>query len=237
VSEQPGKPDEPYNNLKTLPLPGVIERGTLEANYNSMAGKSLERITALSDGIFAVAMTLLALEIRVPAIEPIHTEEELWSAIVTLSPHIMTYFMSFLTLGIFWVGQQAQLNLITRSNRNFTWIHLIFLMAVTLMPFSTSLLAEFITFRLALVVYWLNILLLGAILFGSWRYARRAGLLKEAVTPEIDAATQRRILVAQALYAFGALLCIFNTYVSIAVIVIVQLNYVIAPKIRGLYRL
>ncbi len=93
--------------------------------------------------------------------------------------------MSFMTLGIFWVGQQTQLNQLARSNRNLTWIHLIFLLAVSLTPFSTALLSAFITYRLALVVYWLNIFLLGAVLFVSWRYAQRAGLLKDETTDGI----------------------------------------------------
>jgi uncharacterized membrane protein len=137
--------------------------------------------------------------------------------------------MSFLTLGIFWVGQQTQLNFLARGDRNVTWIHLAFLLLVTLIPFSTGLLAEFITYRIALVAYWLNILLLGAVLFAGWRYASRAGLVKEAVPAALRAATDRRILVAQALYAFGALLCVLSTYASIAFIVLVQLNYAIAP--------
>lgn len=145
--------------------------------------------------------------------------------------------MSFMTLGIFWVGQQTQLNQLARSNRNLTWIHLIFLLAVSLTPFSTALLSAFITYRLALVVYWLNIFLLGAVLFVSWRYAQRAGLLKDETTEELRSATERRIVIAQALYAFGALLCVVNTYASIVFIVLVQLNYVIAPRIRLLYRL
>jgi len=111
------------------------------------------------------------------------------------------------------------------------------LLAVSLTPFSTALLAAFITYRLALVVYWLNIFLLGAVLFVSWRYAQRSGLLKDETTEEMRSATERRIVIAQALYAFGALLCVVNTYVSIVFIVLVQLNYVIAPRFRLLYRL
>jgi uncharacterized membrane protein len=105
------------------------------------------------------------------------------------------------------------------------------------MPFSTALLAEFITYRTALVVYWLNVLLLGAVLFGSWRYALRAGLVKDDTTVDMRSAVERRIVIAQALYALGALLCVVSTYWSIAFIVLVQLNYVLAPRIHLLYRL
>jgi uncharacterized membrane protein len=99
------------------------------------------------------------------------------------------------------------------------------------MPFSTRLLAEFIVYRSALAAYWLNIFLLGAILFISWGLATRAGVVKNEIPPELPAAICRRIMIAQGLYAFGALLCIFNTYWSIGFIVLVQLNYAIAPRL------
>ena len=114
--------------------------------------------------------------------------------------------MSFMTLGIFWNGQQAQLNSFSRSDRHLSWIHIAFLFAVSIMPFTTRLLAEFITYRSVLIAYWANILLLGLVLFVSWRYATRAGLLREEITHESQCAVERRIVVAQALYAFGALL-------------------------------
>jgi uncharacterized membrane protein len=205
--------------------------------YNLIAGQSVERLAALSDGLFAIAMTLLVLDLRVPASGAIHSELDLWGALVALVPRFIPYFMSFLTLGIFWVGQQTQLNRFARSDRNLAWIHLGFLLAVSLMPFSTALLAEFITYRLALVVYWLNVLLLGVVLYGSWRYAWRAGLVKDDTTVEMSSAVERRIVIAQALYGLGALLCVVSTYVSIAFIVLVQLNYILAPRIHPLYRL
>ena len=99
------------------------------------------------------------------------------------------------------------------------------------MPFSTRLLAEFISYRSVLIAYWGNILLLGLLLFVSRRYATRAGLLREEITHERQCAMERRIVVAQALYAFGALLCVFNTYASIAFIILVQLNFALAPRL------
>ena len=199
--------------------------------YNRIAGQSVERLAALSDGIFAVAMTLLVLDIHAPTSEAVHGEHDLWRVLVALSPRLLMYGMSFMTLGIFWNGQQAQLNAFTRSDRNLSWTHLAFLFAVSLMPFSTRLLAEFISYRTVLIAYWGNILLLGLLLFVSWRYATRTGLLREEITHERQCAVERRIVVAQALYAFGALLCVFNTYASIAFIILVQLNFALAPRL------
>jgi uncharacterized membrane protein len=175
-------------------------------SYNQIAGQSVERLAALSDGIFAVAMTLLVLDLRVPAASAVHSEHDLWHALVSFSQRFVMFAMSFLTLGIFWVGQQTQLNNLARSDRDLTWIHITFLLAVCTAPFSTTLLAEYVHYRVALLIYWLNILLLGALLYGSWGYATRKRLVRDDIPPEVPAVICRRILIAQALYAFGALL-------------------------------
>ena len=199
--------------------------------YNQIANQSLERLAALSDGLFAFAMTLLVLDLRVPAMEAIHSEHDLRSALVALAPRLLMYLTSFLTLGIFWNGQQTQLNYLARADRDFTWLHLAFLAGVTLMPFSTQLLAEFIQYRTALLLYWFNIFFLGLMLYISWRYASRNELIKEDAPLEIRRAIRRRVVLAQGLYALGALLCFINTYWSIGFILLVQLNYAIAPRL------
>jgi TMEM175 potassium channel family protein len=198
--------------------------------YDRVAGQSVERLAALSDGIFAVAMTLLVLDLRVPAHDAVHSEQDLWHALIVLSPRLLIFLMSVMTIGIFWVGQQTQLNQFARADRNLAWIHIAFLCAVSLTPFSTSLLAEFIHYRIALLVYWFNVLLLGLALYWSWSYATRARLLTDDVPAEVHPAVVRRIVIAQSLYAGGAALCFFNTYYSIAAIVLVQVNYAIAPR-------
>jgi uncharacterized membrane protein len=215
----------------------------MPVSYRQIAGVSLERLAALSDGIFAVAMTLLVLGLSVRVNSSVHparplwepgavgSERVVWDVLCRLAPHVLTYLVSFLTLGIFWVGQQTQLNHFSRSDRDLTWIHLAFLLGVALMPFSTLLLADYITYRLAVAVYWLNIVLLGALLYAGMRYAKRAGLIKEDVTAEMTAASERRIIAYQALYAFGAVLSVFSTYLSIGFIVLVQLNAAIAPRV------
>jgi uncharacterized membrane protein len=131
-------------------------------------------LSALSDGVFAFAMTLLVVDLRTPVGEVIHSEHGLLQALGAMGPQVIAYLMSFITLGIFWNGQEAQFSQLARGNRHLTWIQLAFLFFVTLMPFSTRLLAEFITYRAALLLYWGNILLLGASLYatGFMRAAR-----------------------------------------------------------------
>lgn len=198
--------------------------------YNRIQGRSIERLAALSDGIFAVAMTLLVLDLHIPTAAQVHGELQLLAALCALGPQWVAYGMSFLTLGIFWAGQQTQLNHFAEGTRDLTWIHLGFLFTITLMPLSTRLLAEFITYRAALGIYWLNILAPGVMLYWSWTQATQAGLIKPDTPSDVHASICRRILIAQSLYAAGAVLCFISNWLSIAVIVVVQLNYAIAPK-------
>ncbi len=206
----------------------------MTTTYNEIAGKSLERLAALSDGVFAVAMTLLVLDLHTPAEAAVHSERDLVAALIAIAPHIATYLMSFLTLGIFWVGQQVGLDFMARGNRDFSWLHIAFLVAVTLIPFSTALLSEFHEYRVALLLYWGNLVLLGMLLYASLVYAKHAGLLKPDISQDLMRALRRRIFVGQALYALGAALCIIDNWLSVAFFVLVQLNYAIAPRIKPL---
>jgi uncharacterized membrane protein len=113
----------------------------MPTQYNAIAGQSVERLAALSDGVFAIAMTLLVLDLRVPMSAEIHAESELWRALLSLAPRLIPYLLSFMTLAIFWIGQQTQLNQFARSDRTLAWIHIGFLFGVSIMPFSTGLLA------------------------------------------------------------------------------------------------
>jgi uncharacterized membrane protein len=98
-------------------------RGT-GRRYNEFAGTSLDRLAGISDGIFSVGMTLLVLGLAIPAVT-VRTEGDLWKAFLGLGPNVLVYTMSFMTLGIFWVGQGTQLNLLSRSNRNYSWLQLV----------------------------------------------------------------------------------------------------------------
>ena len=75
----------------------------MTASYHRIAGQSVERLAALSDGIFALAMTLMVLDLRVPAMDALHSEHDLWRSLIALAPGLVMYMMSFLTLGIFWI--------------------------------------------------------------------------------------------------------------------------------------
>jgi TMEM175 potassium channel family protein len=208
-----------------------------DVTYNQVAGeRNLDRIGALSDGLFAIAMTIIVLEIRVPALET-HTDAALLGAIGQLGPRFVTYFLSFLTLGIFWNAQHAQLNYVARADRTFAWLQLVYLSFVALMPFATSLLAESIDLRVAFLVYWLNLYLLGVALYVVWWYAIRADLLTADANEGVRQAFKRRVVVYQAAYAIGAVVALLiGTTPAIVFVLLTQLNSAIAPRLPWVSR-
>lgn len=197
-------------------------------SFDQVSGLSLGRIEVLSDGVFAIALTLLVLDISIPVRDHIIYERDLASAFVRLAPKLLTYFLSFITLGIFWTAHTSQFHYLEKSDRNFNWLNLFFLLFVTIMPFTTAFLSEFIHFKFAVGLYWLNLFLIGVMLFWTLHYALQQHFFRNHLTKksEIIRVMIRRGLTAQSLYAAGALLSFINTYISIAALIFVQLFFV-----------
>jgi len=206
--------------------------------YNRFTGQSLDRLTSLTDGLFAVAMTLLVLDLRVPVSIAVsgHSEHGLWEALLRLGPSFAAYLLSFTMLGTFWLAQHTLLTILGRCDRTLTWIHLGFLFVVSLLPFSAALLAHYVHLRLAVGAYWLNILLLGAALEWSARYGRRSFLSGEEQAGSRLATFRRRILLAQTLYALAALICLISTQASVIALAIVQLYFIVSPRLPRMSR-
>ena len=149
--------------------------------YNEISGKNIQRIETLSDGVFAIALTLLVLDIRVPFRDHIIYEKDLMSAFGKLAPKLLTYFLSFMTLGIFWTAHSSQFHFIEKSDRNFNWINLSFLLFVTITPFTTAFLSEYLDFKFAIAIYWLNLFLLGIMLNMNLQYADKHHYFKSNI--------------------------------------------------------
>jgi uncharacterized membrane protein len=202
--------------------------------YNRFTGQSLEHLTALSDGLFAVAMTLLVLDLRVPvsAAGTAYSEHGLAAALLELGPNFAAYLLSFTMLGTFWLAQHTLLGILGRCDRTLTWINLGFLFVVSLLPFSAALLAHYVHLRLAVGVYWLNLLLLGVGLEAAARYGRTALVPGDDPQALSRLGTfRRRILLAQILYALAALICLINTVASVIALAVVQLYYIVSPRL------
>ena len=106
----------------------------------NVEGLGKQRIEALSDGIFAFAMTLLVLDVKIPKLsEPLVNQGVLAQTLLDLWPKFLTFAMSFLILGFFWIAHHGYTHFLKRTDRYFLWINLLFLFIVVFLPFSTDL--------------------------------------------------------------------------------------------------
>lgn len=162
---------------------------------------SKNRLEALADGLFAIVMTLLVLELSVPAIAERSVDGELLRKVLELWPKILIYMLSFLVLGSLWIHHHVTFSYITRSNGKLAWINIFLLMFVALVPFSTSLLGEYSHSRVAAAVFGLNILLIMIIALLSWMYIVGNNTLVDRAI-DIEVAIRRRIMILVGVSAY-----------------------------------
>jgi uncharacterized membrane protein len=147
---------------------------------------ALHRLSALTDGVFAIVMTLLVLEIGIPEIAPSSVHAELPQRLIELWPKLLSYIISFLILGIFWYLHHLAFRYIKRSDNGLIWLNILFLMFVALIPFSTSLFGSYAKEQLPIVIYAGNIILVMATRFMLWTYAtRKYRLVDRDISPRI----------------------------------------------------
>ncbi len=126
------------------------------------------RIEALTDGVFAIVMTLLVLELRIPETVVL---SELPQGILELWPKFSSYAVSFVVLSIMWISHHRTFHYIKRADNKLLWVNLAFLMVVALVPFSTSLIGNYPTVQFPFVVYGIHLFLIFLMRFILWSYA------------------------------------------------------------------
>jgi uncharacterized membrane protein len=124
--------------------------GALDAPDDAAAVKrDVDRLVAFSDGVFAIAITLLVLSIQVPDVP----DKKLSDALNQLGPQIFTYALSFLVIGAYWMGHHRMFRNLMRTNRLLLWINLVMLGFVALLPLPTEILGKYADVRVGVVIY------------------------------------------------------------------------------------
>jgi uncharacterized membrane protein len=190
---------------------------------------NISRVEALSDGVFAVAATLLVLNIQVPHLSPTHAAEVI-NGLLSQWPSYLSYFITFMSLGTVWIGHHRVFKFVRSVDPTLQLLNIIFLMFITLMPFTTAFFAEYIqqseTIRLASIIYNSHWVILGLFMIGLWRYARRANLLKPNIEParvkEISSTFGTRGVVSASLII---VLALFAPELSVLASLLITLIY------------
>lgn len=195
-------------------------------------GLAKGRIEALCDGVFAIAMTLMIFNIKVPEIPDEMVGATLADDVFRLWPQFLVYAISFVMLGVYWVGHHNQYHYIRRTDRFLLWINVAFLFCVTLIPFSTALLGRYPTQQVAVVVYAVNLILVGAVLLTHWRYAvSHPGLVGSDLDPVQVKLASRRILLAPAILVIAVAFSFVSTIFSLALCAIIPVLYILPGRI------
>jgi uncharacterized membrane protein len=160
-------------------------------------GLAKNRIEALADGIFAVAMTLLVLDIKSPENREFETAGDLVNYLIALEHSFAMYAISFFVLAIFWISHHLLFHFVRHVDRRLLWLNIAFLLLVTFVPFSTDLLGDHGHLMLPVLVYGFNLLALGSLLGLQLRYlVAHPGL----AAPDLTAAVVRNIWRDLSLY-------------------------------------
>jgi uncharacterized membrane protein len=195
-------------------------------------GLSPHRIAALADGIFAVAMTILVLELHVPELGKNASEAELVTALGALVPKILSYASGFVILGTLWIGHHYQFHYIRRSSRALLWINLSFLLVISSLPFFVALVGTYGAMRLPCVLYGSASFAAMACLLIQWRYAagptRR--LVEHDVPASVLAGLRNRVVMGMIGYGSGAVLGLFVPLASLIVYVVTPLLYLLPAR-------
>ena len=196
----------------------------------------VERLEFLADGLFAIVITLLVLEIKVPVGEHVNSSNELLTLLKVQFPKFLSYIMSFVVLMLFWSNYITQFKFIEKCDRGLLLINIYLLLGVSLVPFSTAFLSENIHFKLAIIIYWANLIVMGTALGIQWNYVYKNGLTER---PAAELAEVNRIFIlrgktAMPLYTLCAALCFISNYLSIGLILFVQLCFALGidQKVR-----
>ena len=141
-------------------------------HHEGMEGRvGTGRIEAFSDGVFAIAITLLTLELKLPPLPGNQPPADLPQFVLGLWPEFVSFVTSFLVLGLFWVVHHRLFRLIVRSDFTLLWLNLLLLMCIAFLPFPTELMAEYPQHQFSIVFYASSMAVTGLVLAALWFYA------------------------------------------------------------------
>jgi uncharacterized membrane protein len=198
------------------------------------------RLETFADGVIAIAITLLILEVRIPPVGG----NQLAAAVVHAWPSYAGYVVSFLTIGVIWVNHHHMFKLIERTNHAFLMLNVVFLMTIAFLPWPTALVAAYIRDPagrpVAAAVYGLTMVAIAVMFNVVWWYAASRGrLLVPGLDPTAISRTSRSYLVGPIVYGVAVLVAPLNAFVSLSIYAALAVYWLLpgtGPRATGLLR-
>lgn len=175
--------------------------------YNKVfaAGTTTERLVYFSDAVFAIAMTLLVIDLRVP----VPGDESTWEIISSQADDLFAYALSFLIIGLNWLGHHRKFRVIKSHDGPLMWLDLLLLFFIAFLPFPTSLLSEYGGDVIAVVFYAAIVGIIGMIQYFLWRYAWRKGFVDAVIDAALYKYVRRNQLLTPIVFGVSIPIAIF----------------------------
>jgi uncharacterized membrane protein len=160
----------------------------------------LERLVFFSDAVTAIAITLLAIDLRIPVADSRYSAQELWKVIAGLNTDLIALLISFLVISVYWVSHHRYFQYIERYDNILIFLNMIFLFLIILMPFAASLLSNFSYTPPGVVVYASLVSMIGIVLFFLWSYASNNRRLINRLISDQEIVKRKRIALISPLF-------------------------------------
>jgi uncharacterized membrane protein len=184
------------------------------------------RLENFSDGVFAIAVTLLILNVRIPDAKNLDNHH-LNLSLFRLIPHVVTFAFSFLVIGVFWVAHHRIFSFVKVADSTLLWLNIVYLLFIAMIPLPAAILSENPFLPTAILLYTLTLLIIALMHFVLLEYAIRNDHIKhEALTREVYRSAQKNAVVGPVCYIMAAAVSFFNVYISFCFIVAAMVYYI-----------
>jgi len=187
----------------------------------------LERLILFSDAVFAIAITLLVIEIKIPEIheKPV-TDNAVLHKLAELIPKFVGFLVSFLLIGQYWIVHHRMFSFVINFTDRLIWLNILFLFAIALMPFSTGFYSEYVLRGVVtpVIFYTGNIALLGLANFLMWRYlSNQKNKLTENLTPALAKYFSLRALTVPIIFVIFSFVYLYNPTIAFFIPMLIPL--------------
>ena len=206
-------------------------------DYNDESLLPKNRIEALSDGIFAIAMTLIILDLKTPENIPFNLEyEELPLTLLNILPDVEAYAVSFLVLAVFWLRHQLQFRYLKFANRQIIVLSILFLMLIGFVPFSVGLVMRYNDIQLPTLIYIINLLLISVFLsVQGWYISKNKKIRFEEIDPLILKKYYVFSIVPIVIFSVSLIVSFFNLRLAFLLIYLDPAFYSIYRIVKKTY--
>ena len=189
--------------------------GEAQASLRGLSGDDLSRIISLSDGVFAFALTLLALSLTVPSFDTVGlTRGQVSSHLAYLLQQdynaFFGYAFAFVMIAVWWVAHHRAFRYVARYNASLVWLNMGFLLQIAVMPFVLSVFTDYASTQIAVVLFASIQVTLGITISVLWDYARHADLLQPNVSTAVRDYLSRRNWYSSGVFALSIAVSFLN---------------------------